>query len=112
MKNSLFLSTMAIALTWVPAAEATPTTDGRNVRCSNSRPARCSKYDGAEMLATRAGIRRGIRSGGRVARKGCAAPSNDMQLLRGAWLKQLFKHDFGTVGARPKRELDRSVLVR
>jgi hypothetical protein len=103
MKNSLFLSTMAMALTWVPAAEASPTT---NAGTSTQQFAACAvrNYDGAEMLATEPGSVEESEVVAEYARKGCAAPSNDMPLLRGAVAEQLFKHDFGTVGARPKRD--------
>lgn len=104
MKRSLFLSTMAIALTWVPAAEATPTNSGAPAPVQQFAACAVSKYDGAEMLATQPGSAEESEVVAEFARKGCAAPSNDVQVLRGAVAEQLFKHDFGTVGGRPKRE--------
>ena len=104
MKRSLFLSTMAIALTWVPAADAVPTASGASTPVQQFAACAVRNYDGAELLATQPGSAEESEVIAEYARKGCAAPSNDMQLLRGALAEQLFKHDFGTVGGRPKRE--------
>ena len=104
MKNSLFLSTVAIAFTCVPAAEATPTTAATSAPTHQFAACAVQKYDGAELLATGPGSTEESEVLAELVRKGCAAPSSDTQLLRGALAEELFKHDFGTVGGRPKRE--------
>ena len=104
MKTSLFVSTLAVALTWVPAAEAVPTNSGTSAPVQQFAACAVRHYEGAELLATQPGSAEETEVVAEFARKGCAAPSNDIQLLRGAVAEQLFEHDFGTVGARPKRD--------
>lgn len=104
MTKSLFLSTVAIALTWGSAAPATPTNFATSNAVQQFAACAVRNYDGAEMLATQPGSAEESEVVAEFARKGCATPSNDMQVLRGAVAEQLFKHDFGTVGGRPKRE--------
>ena len=103
MNASLFLSTVAIALTWAAAAEAVPAGARSSAPAQQFAACAVQKYEGAEMLATQPGSDEESEVLAEFARKGCAAPSNDTQLLRGALAEQLFKTDFGAIGARPKR---------
>ena len=104
MKSSLCLSAAAIALAWVLPAEAASSTSGPSVPLQQFAACAVQKYEGAEMLATQPGSDEQFEVLAEFARKGCTAPSSDMQTLRGALAEQLFKADFGAIGARPKRE--------
>ena len=104
MKSSLCLSTVAIALAWVLPAEAASSTSGPSVPLQQFAACAVQKYEGAEMLATQPGSDEESEVLAEFARKGCTTPSSDMQTLRGALAEQLFKADFGAIGARPKRE--------
>src|SRR5678816_3988414 len=104
MKSSLCLSAAAIALAWVSPAEAASSTSGATVPVQQFAACAVQKYEGAEMLATQPGSDEESEVLAEFARKGCTAPSSDAQTLRGALAEQLFKADFGAIGARPKRE--------
>jgi len=104
MKSSLCLSAAAIALAWVSPAEAASSTSGPSVPVQQFAACAVQKYEGAEMLATQPGSDEESEVLAEFARKGCTAPSSDAQTLRGALAEQLFKADFGAIGARPKRE--------
>jgi hypothetical protein len=104
MKSSLFLSTLAVALTWTSVAGGAPPSAGPSAATQQFASCAVQKYDGAEMLATQPGSDEESEVLAEFARKGCAPPSNDSQALRGALAEQLFKADFGSIGARPKRE--------
>ena len=101
MRGSLWLSTLAAAMA-VPAAEASASAPA----ASAQQFAVCAAqhYEGAELLATQPGSAEEAEVLAAFAAQGCTAPSQDAQLLRGALAEQLFKVDFGAVGARPKRE--------
>ena len=103
MKGSVWLSTLAIAFA-APAAEAAPSTPLSPAVAQQFAACAVQKYEGAEMLATQPGSDEESEVLAEFARKGCVAPSNDTQSLRGALAEQLFKADFGSIGARPKRE--------
>ena len=61
-------------------------------------------YDGAELLATQPGSPEEAEVIAEYGRRSCAPPALDAGILRGAVAEQLFKADFGSIGARPKRE--------
>ena len=84
MKSSLCLSTVAIALAWVLPAEAASSTSGPSVPLQQFAACAVQKYEGAEMLATQPGSDEESEVLAEFARKGCTAPSSDMQTLRGA----------------------------
>ncbi len=102
MRGSLWLSTLAAAAMAVPAADASASTPAAPAQ----QFAACAAqhYEGAELLATQPGSPEEAEVLAAFAAQGCTAPSQHAQLLRGALAEQLFKVDFGAVGARPKRE--------
>ena len=61
-------------------------------------------YDGAELLATQPGSAEETEVIAEYGRRSCAPPALDAGILRGAVAEQLFKADFGAIGARPRRE--------
>ena len=103
MKGSLWLSTLAIALGAAPAAEAAPSTSLSSAAAQQFAVCAAQKYEGAELLATQPGSDEETDVLAEFARRGCTG-SSDTQSLRGALAEQLFKTDFGSIGARPKRE--------
>jgi hypothetical protein len=62
-------------------------------------------YEGAELLATQPGSAEESEVLAEYDRRSCNAPTNDAGVLRGAVAEQLFKADFGSIGAQPKRDL-------
>jgi hypothetical protein len=103
MKGSLWLSTLAIALAATPAAEAAPSSAPSPATVQQFAVCAVQQYEGAELLATQPGSAEEADVLAEFARRGCTA-SSDNQMLRGALAEQLFKTDFGSIGARPKRE--------
>jgi hypothetical protein len=104
MKGFLWLSTLATAFAAAPAAEAAPSTPLSPAVAQQFAVCAAQKYEGAELLATQPGSDEEADVLAEFARRGCAASAKDSQLLRGALAEQLFKVDFGSIGARPKRE--------
>jgi hypothetical protein len=68
--------------------------------------ARCAikQYEGAELLATQPGSAEEAEVVAEYGRRGCTTPAANVGVLRGAVAEQLFKTDFGSIGARPRRE--------
>ena len=64
-----------------------------------------SKYEGAELLATQPGSAEEAEVIAEFDRRACHPPIKDAGILRGALAEQLFKTDFGSIGAQPRREL-------
>lgn len=64
-----------------------------------------TNYEGAELLATQPGSIEEKEVLAEFGRRGCAPPDVNAGILRGAVAEQLFKSDFGAIGARPRREL-------
>ena len=104
MKGFLWLSTLAIAFAAAPAGEAAPSTPLSPAVAQQFAVCAAQKYEGAELLATQPGSDEESEVLAEFSRRGCAASANDSQQLRGALAEQLFKVDFGSVGARQKRE--------
>src|SRR5215203_6902190 len=103
MKGLLWLSTLAIALAVAPAAEAALSSPPTPAVAQQFAVCAAQKYEGAELLATQPGSDEEADVLAEFARRGCAVTS-DVQTLRGALAEQLFKRDFGSIGARPKRD--------
>ena len=105
MKPSCLFAAVALAAFASPAATASSTAVAAPAE-PGSQFARCAvqHYEGAELLATQPGSAEEAEVLAEYARRSCAAPSADAQLLRGAVAEQLFKSDFGSIGARPQRD--------
>ena len=103
MKSSLlFVATAAVAF-GLPASVATaaaPTAE------SVQQFAKCAtdQYEGAELLATQPGSAEETEVLAEYGRRSCNTPTVEPGVLRGAVAEQLFKTDFGSIGARPRRE--------
>ena len=69
--------------------------------------ARCAvqNYEGAELLATQPGSPEEQEVIAEYGRRSCNPPEVGAGVLRGAVAEQLFKSDFGSIGARPRREV-------
>jgi hypothetical protein len=63
------------------------------------------KYEGAELLATQPGSAEEAEVIAEFGRRGCGTLDVNAGVLRGSVAEQLFKADFGSIGARPRREL-------
>lgn len=104
MKHSSLLAAVAAVAIALPAGvaiSATPSPD------SLQKFGTCAvrNYEGAELLATQPGSAEETDVLAELNNRGCTSPSQDAGLLRGAVAEQLFKNDFGSIGAQPKREL-------
>lgn len=103
MKTSLLLAAVATAAALVPAtaAESAPPT-----AVSVDQFAKCAadNYEGAELLATQPGSPEEAEVIAEYGRRACNTPAVEFGVLRGAVAEQLFKADFGSIGARPRRE--------
>jgi hypothetical protein len=104
MKYSSLLAaaaTVAIALPPSVATSAPPSAT------SLQKFATCAaqNYEGAELLATQPGSTEETDVLAELNNRGCTSPGQDAGILRGAVAEQLFKTDFGSIGAQPKREL-------
>ncbi len=104
MKRSALLAAVAMAATMIPAAVASSATP---TPASLQQYAQCAttNYEGAELLATQPGSAEEEEVLAEYGRRSCPAPSSQAGLLRGAVAEQLFKSDFGSIGAQPRREL-------
>ena len=103
MKKSLLLGAAAAAAGLFPASmgnAAQPTADSVQLfaQCATA------KYEGAELLATQPGSAEEAEVLAEYSRRSCATPAVEPGVLRGAVAEQLFKADFGSIGARPRRE--------
>jgi hypothetical protein len=103
MKTALLLGAAAAAVAFFPASmadAAQPTPDSllQFAQCATTN------YEGAELLATQPGSAEETEVLAEYGRRSCAIPAVDPGVLRGAVAEQLFKTDFGSIGARPRRE--------
>ena len=64
-----------------------------------------AQYEGAELLATQPGSPEEAEVLAEYGRRSCKVPETNAGILRGALAEQLFKADFGSIGAQPRREL-------
>jgi len=104
MKNAILLATAGLAAMAVPAS---PSLAAPPTIASVQQFAQCAtaKYEGAELLATQPGSPEEAEVMAEFGRRGCVVPSVNVGVLRGSVAEQLFKTDFGSIGARPRREL-------
>jgi hypothetical protein len=93
------VATTAIAL---PASASAPQPSAGSVE----QFAQCAvgNYEGAELLATQPGSEEEQDVLAEYGRHSCNAPAVGVGILRGAVAEQLFKADFGSIGARPRRD--------
>lgn len=105
MIGSFLLAAAAIGAVTSPAGLA-PYTSLATSADVTQQFADCAvkKYEGAELLATQPGSPEEAGVLSEYGRRACAAPAQDPQLLRGAVAEQLFKNDFGSIGARLRRD--------
>ena len=104
MRNSLLLSAAATAAALVPATAAK---SALPTAASVEQFAKCAvdNYEGAELLATQPGTPEEAEVIAEYGRRACIAPAIEFGILRGAVAEQLFKADFGSIGAQPRRDL-------
>ena len=104
MKSSMLRAATAACamLASVDAAQAAPPTVA-----SVQQFAKCAteNYEGAELLATQPGSPEEQEVIAEYGRRSCNAPAVGLGVLRGAVAEQLFKTDFGTIGAQPRRDV-------
>ena len=104
MKRSILLAATAACASLVPlsAVHAAPPT-----AASVQQFAQCAarNYEGAELLATQPGSAEEQEVIAEYGRRSCDTPSVAFGVLRGAVAEQLFKADFGAIGAQPRRDL-------
>ena len=101
MKSSIMLAaTTAVFAFPVNASAPQPTA------ASVEQFAKCATthYEGAELLATQPGSAEEQDVLSEYNRLGCNAPATGAGILRGAVAEQLFKTDFGSIGARARRD--------
>ena len=103
MIRALLLAAAAPLAALVPA---TPASSAPLAASAVDKFAVCAtkNYDGAELLATQPGSAEEAEVIAEYGRRSCAPPALDAGILRGAVAEQLFKADFGSIGARPRRE--------
>ena len=103
MRTALILAAglTALALPASMASAAPPTVE------SVQKFGLCAtgKYEGAELLATQPGSAEETEVIAEFGRRGCGTLDVNAGVLRGSVAEQLFKADFGSIGARPRREL-------
>jgi hypothetical protein len=80
------------------AAQPTPESIQQFAQCATA------KYEGAELLATQPGSAEEAEVLAEYGRRSCTTPAVEPGVLRGAVAEQLFKTDFGSIGARARRE--------
>ena len=104
MTHSLLLAAAATAAALVPTAAAK---SALPTAASVEQFAKCAvdNYEGAELLATQPGTPEEAEVIAEYGRRACIAPAVGFGVLRGAVAEQLFKVDFGSIGAQPRRDL-------
>jgi hypothetical protein len=104
VKSSMLVAAIAAGAILVPvgAAQAVPPT-----ATSVQQFAKCAaeNYEGAELLATQPGSPEEREVIAEYGRRSCNIPSVGFGVLRGAVAEQLFKTDFGAIGAQPRRDV-------
>jgi len=102
MKSSIMLAATATAVFAFPANASAPQPSVASVE----QFAKCATthYEGAELLATQPGSAEEQDVLSEYNRLGCNAPATGAGILRGAVAEQLFKTDFGSIGARARRD--------
>ena len=104
MKTRLLFAAFATAAVTMPASVALSAPPSI---AQLQQFAKCAtdKYEGAELLATQPGSDEESEVLAEYGRRACSAPNSDAGILRGVVAEQLFKSDFGSIGAQPRREL-------
>jgi hypothetical protein len=103
MKSPVMLATAATAL-FLPASASSSTQPAPSALQQFGMCA-AKKYEGAELLATQPGSPEETEVIAEYGRRSCNPPTTNAGILRGAVAEQLFKTDFGSIGAQPRREL-------
>jgi hypothetical protein len=103
MTHLLLLAAAAPLATFLPVSAASSAPPSA---AAVEQFAKCAtdNYEGAELLATQPGSPEETEVLAEYGRRACATPALDAGILRGAVAEQLFKTDFGSIGARPRRE--------
>lgn len=104
METMSLLASFAACAILIPAgiaSAAVPTA------ASVQQFAQCAvqNYEGAELLATQPGSPEEQEVIAEYARRSCDMPAVGPGVLRGAVAEQLFKNDFGSIGAQARREV-------
>jgi hypothetical protein len=102
MKSPVLLAAAAAALSLPASASSTqpaPAALQQFGICA------AKNYDGAELLATQPGSPEEAEVIAEYGRRSCNPPTTEAGILRGAVAEQLFKTDFGSIGAQPRRDL-------
>lgn len=103
MKSPVLLATAAAAL-FLPASASSSTQPAPSA-LQQFGVCAAKNYEGAELLATQPGSPEEGDVIAEYGRRSCNPPTQDAGVLRGAVAEQLFKTDFGSIGAQPRREL-------
>jgi len=100
MKSLILLAAAATSAFALPSSAAPQTNSLEQFgKCA------AAKYEGAELLATQPGSAEESEVIAEYRRRACNPPGSDSGDLRGAVAEQLFKSDFGSIGASPRRDL-------
>jgi hypothetical protein len=102
MKNSILLAATVTAVFAIPASASAPQPTAASVEQFEN--CATANYEGAELLATQPGSAEEQDVLSEYNRLGCNAPATGAGILRGAVAEQLFKTDFGSIGARARRD--------
>jgi hypothetical protein len=104
VKGLVLLAGISLCATVAPASMAGASSP---TAASVEQFARCAvaNYEGAELLATQPGSPEEKEVFAEYVRHSCATPSVALGVLRGAVAEQLFKSDFGAIGAQPRRQV-------
>ena len=102
MKSTIMLAAAATAVFAFPVNASAP----QPTVASVEQFAKCAtaNYEGAELLATQPGSAEEQEVLLEYNRLGCHAPATGAGILRGAVAEQLFRSDFGRIGARARRD--------
>lgn len=104
MKSPVLLATAAFAASVATGASSSPQ-QPKPSALQTFGVCATRNYDGAEILATQPGSPEEAEVIAEYGRRSCNMPTTDAGQLRGAVAEQLFRSDFGSIGAAPKREL-------
>lgn len=103
MKCPVLLATAAFAASLATGASSSPQPKPTALQAFGICATK--NYEGAEILATQPGSPEEAEVIAEYGRRSCSLPTSEAGQLRGAVAEELFKSDFGSIGAAPKREL-------
>ena len=105
MRTSLLLAAVAAAAVALPAGASSSSRARSGDPAQDFGSCAVKHYEGAELLATQPGSPEEAEVLAEYSQRGCTAPSRNSVVLRGSVAEQLFKADFGSIGANARRDL-------